>query len=69
MAHYLIRHLGQLFFLLLLTTVVSFSVMQLAPGGPLSAYRASPNISAAQITIISHDLGKPRHDMGYTCGA
>jgi peptide/nickel transport system permease protein len=31
--------------------------MQLAPGGPLSAYEHSPSITAAQLKIIEHDLG------------
>lgn len=57
MARYAIRRFLQLIPLLLLTTIVSFTVMQLAPGGPLSAYEHSPNITAAQLKVISHDLG------------
>ncbi len=57
MARYAIRRLLLIIPLLLLTTVISFAVMQLAPGGPLSAYEHSPNITAAQLRVISHDLG------------
>jgi peptide/nickel transport system permease protein len=57
MTRYLIRRVVQLLPLLLLTTVVSFAMMQLAPGGPLSAYEHSPSITAAQLKVIEHDLG------------
>lgn len=57
MGRYLGQRLLQMIPLLLLTTVVSFVVMQLAPGGPLSAYEHSPSITAAQLKIIEHDLG------------
>jgi peptide/nickel transport system permease protein len=57
MGRYLARRLIQLIPLLLLTTVVSFAVMQLAPGGPLTAYEHSPSITAAQLKAIEHDLG------------
>lgn len=57
MGRYLARRLIQLLPLLLLITVVSFAVMQLAPGGPLTAYEHSPNITAAQLKAIEHDLG------------
>lgn len=57
MARYLARRFLQLIPLLLLTTLVSFAVMQLAPGGPLAAYAHSPSITAAQLKVIEHDLG------------
>ncbi|HXT38357.1 MAG TPA: ABC transporter permease [Chloroflexota bacterium] len=57
MTRFLAQRLLQLLPLLLLTTVVSFAVMQLSPGGPLSAYEHSPSITAAQLKIIAHDLG------------
>ncbi len=57
MTRYLGKRLVQLLPLLLLTTIVSFAVMQLSPGGPLSAYQHSPNITAAQLKVIAHDLG------------
>ncbi len=57
MGRYLTRRLLILVPLLLLTTVISFAVMQLAPGGPLAAYEHSPSITAAQLKAIEHDLG------------
>jgi len=57
MGRYLARRLLILVPLLLLTTVISFAVMQLAPGGPLAAYEHSPSITAAQLKAIEHDLG------------
>src|SRR5690348_10519232 len=57
MERYLTRRLLQMIPLLVLCTVISFGVMQLAPGGPLSAYEHSPSITAAQIKVIAHDLG------------
>src|SRR5579871_6616016 len=57
MGRYLARRLVLLLPLLLLTTILSFGVMQLAPGGPLSAYEHSPSITAAQLKTIEHDLG------------
>lgn len=57
MDRYLARRLIQMIPLLVLCTVISFGVMQLAPGGPLSAYEHSPSITAAQLKVIAHDLG------------
>ncbi len=57
MDRYIFRRLLQIVPLLVLATVVSFAVMQLAPGGPLSAYQHNPHITAAQLAIIEHDLG------------
>ncbi len=57
MGRYLARRIMLLVPLLLLTTIISFAVMQLAPGGPLAAYEHSPSITAAQLKAIEHDLG------------
>lgn len=57
MGRFLLHRTLQLIPLLILTTIVSFGVMQLAPGGPLSAYEHSPSMTAAQLKIIKHDLG------------
>lgn len=57
MGRFLLHRIAQLIPLLILTTIVSFGVMQLAPGGPLSAYEHSPSMTAAQLKIIKHDLG------------
>src|SRR5437588_8807032 len=57
MSQYLIRRTVQLIPLLFFITIISFAVMQLAPGGPLSAYEHSPSMTAAQLAVIKHDLG------------
>src|SRR5579862_8859230 len=57
MSRYLLRRTVQLIPLLILITIVSFGVMQLAPGGPLSAYEHSPQMTSHQLNIIKHDLG------------
>jgi peptide/nickel transport system permease protein len=57
MSRYLIRRIAQLIPLLVLITIISFSVMQLSPGGPLSAYEHSPTMTPKQLAIIKHDLG------------
>jgi peptide/nickel transport system permease protein len=57
MFRYTLRRTIQALPLLLLVTVVSFAVMQLAPGGPLTAYEHNPHMTAAQLAHIEHDLG------------
>ena len=57
MGRYFGQRLAQMIPLLLLCTLISFAVMQLAPGGPLAAYEHSPNITAPQLKAIEHDLG------------
>lgn len=57
MSRYLIRRFIQLIPLLFFISVISFAVMQLAPGGPLAAYEHSPTMTAKQLAIIKHDLG------------
>jgi len=57
MSLYFIRRFIQLIPLLFFITVISFGVMQLAPGGPLAAYEHSPTVTAAQLAVLKHDLG------------
>lgn len=57
MVSYLLRRIVQAVPLLILVTIVSFVVMQLSPGGPLSAYSHNPHISSAQLAAIKHNLG------------
>ena len=57
MTAYLLRRSVQLIPILILITIISFSVMQLAPGGPLAAYEHSPNMTPQQLAVIKHDLG------------
>jgi peptide/nickel transport system permease protein len=57
MLRYTLRRIVQAIPLLFLVTIVSFAVMQLTPGGPLTAYEHNPHMTAAQLKIITHDLG------------
>ena len=57
MLGFLVRRVVQAIPLLILVTIVSFVVMQLTPGGPLSAYTHNPHITAAQIDAIKHQWG------------
>ena len=57
MSVYFLRRFIQLIPLLFFITVISFVVMQLAPGGPLAAYEHSPTITASQLAVLKHDLG------------
>lgn len=57
MLTYLLRRVVQAIPLLVLVTIVSFGIMQLSPGGPLSAYTHNPHISAVQLTAIKHNMG------------
>lgn len=57
MLSYLLRRIVQAIPLLVLVTIVSFGIMQLSPGGPLTAYAHNPHISAAQLDAIKHNLG------------
>jgi peptide/nickel transport system permease protein len=57
MSFFLVRRALQLIPLLIVITIISFGVMQLAPGGPLSAYEHSPSMTPQQLAVIKHDLG------------
>jgi peptide/nickel transport system permease protein len=57
MIRFTLRRTVQAIPLLLLVTIVSFAVMQLTPGGPLTAYEHNPHMTAAQLKNIEHDLG------------
>jgi len=43
--------------LLLLVSVVLFSILQAAPGGPLTPYLQNPHITEADIIRLKHNLG------------
>jgi peptide/nickel transport system permease protein len=57
MTRYLLRRLFQAVPLLLGITFVSFVLMKLAPGGPLSIYMESADISRADVARIRAQLG------------
>jgi len=54
---FIARRIMQAVPLLILVSIVSFGVMQLAPGGPLTAYEHNPHMTAAQLATIKHDMG------------
>src|SRR6266545_4116838 len=57
MGRYVTRRLIQAVPLLLGITVVAFAVVRAAPGGPLSAYEADPNVSDADIERLRAAFG------------
>jgi peptide/nickel transport system permease protein len=57
MTTYFLRRFVALLPILLLTTVLAFTIMQLAPGGPLDQYKSSPYITTAELNRLAHDLG------------
>lgn len=57
MARYILRRLLQAIPLLLLVSVISFIIMQLAPGGPMAVYLMNPKVTAADIARLEHLYG------------
>lgn len=60
MANFVLRRLAQAALLLLIVSMVAFAVLYLAPGGPLSQYALSSNMTAEEIKLIEHQLGLDR---------
>jgi peptide/nickel transport system permease protein len=54
---YTLRRLIQAAPLLLGITVASFLILNAVPGGPLSAYENSPNITPADLQRLEHEFG------------
>ena len=63
MTNYIIRRIIQAVPLLILISFSVFMLMQLVPGGPLSAYENNPDISAADLERLREELGLnvPKH--------
>jgi len=57
---YLLRRLLQALGLLLLVSVIGFTILHLAPGGPLSQFAASGTMTQADLDRIAHQLGLDR---------
>lgn len=57
MSKYLLRRLLQMIPLLLGVSLLSFTLMHLAPGGPLAAYTQNPTLRAEDIRRIEESLG------------
>ncbi|HWL79730.1 MAG TPA: ABC transporter permease [Roseomonas sp.] len=60
MGPYLLRRLLQALGLLLLVSVIGFTILHLAPGGPLSQFAASGTMTQADLDRIAHQLGLDR---------
>jgi peptide/nickel transport system permease protein len=54
---YVVRRTLQNIPLLLLVSIVLFSILSKAPGGPLTPYLQNPHITAADIERLKHNLG------------
>ena len=57
MFKYIIKRLLQAIPLLIGVSIIAFSIMHLAPGGPLSVYTLNPSITAQDIDKIKVILG------------
>lgn len=57
MGRYIIRRTLQAIPLLVLITIAIFSLMQLAPGGPLAVYKQNPKITGEDLARIAANLG------------
>lgn len=60
MWRYIIRRLLQAIPLLLGISVISFFIMRLAPGGPLSGLLTNPKVTAADVARLEHAWGLDR---------
>jgi peptide/nickel transport system permease protein len=60
MTRYIVRRGIQSIFLLWLSTLISFSIYQLSPGGPLQFLTNDPNITTADIDRLSRLYGLDR---------
>lgn len=63
MFHYILRRSLQAVPLLLVISILSFGVMHLAPGGPLSGLRQNPKVKASDIERLErlYGLDQPAH--------
>ena len=57
MLPYLIRRLGQGLVLLFIVSMLGFAILHLAPGGPLSQFALSSQMSPEDLARISHPPG------------
>ncbi|KQT69041.1 MULTISPECIES: ABC transporter permease [unclassified Aureimonas] len=60
MARYLLHRLAQSLVLLLLVSLIGYSVLLLAPGGPMSQFALTPGISKADLDLIAAQMGLDR---------
>jgi peptide/nickel transport system permease protein len=60
MRTYLVRRVGQAVVVLGLVSVVGFSILHLAPGGPMAIYAMSPSMSSEDLARLTRDMGLDR---------
>jgi peptide/nickel transport system permease protein len=60
MTHFLLRRLWQSLLLLALVSVLGFAILHLAPGGPLSQFAQSAQMSQEDLDRITRQLGLDR---------
>ncbi len=60
MGSYITRRILQGGVLLLLVSLVSYGIMNLAPGGPLAVYLHNPQVTPDKIDLLRHQLGLDR---------
>lgn len=60
MAHFLLRRLLQSLLLLALVSMIGFAILHLAPGGPLSQFAQSAQMSQEDLDRIARQLGLDR---------
>jgi peptide/nickel transport system permease protein len=60
LARYLLHRIGQNLVLLWLVSMISFAVLNLAPGGPLAQFALIPGMTQADMARIAHQMGLDR---------
>ncbi|HET8576429.1 MAG TPA: ABC transporter permease [Methylomirabilota bacterium] len=64
MRTYLARRVAQALVVLALVSLAGFSILHLAPGGPMAIYAMSPSMSTEDLARLTRDLGldRPLHE-------
>jgi peptide/nickel transport system permease protein len=57
---YLARRVAQALVVLALVSLAGFSILHLAPGGPMAIYAMSPSMSAEDLARLTRDMGLDR---------
>lgn len=60
MSRFILHRLGHSVLLLFLVSLIGYTILHLAPGGPLSQYALSPGMSQAELNQIAERMGLNR---------